>query len=114
MYGKGMAGKENPMYGLRKELAPQWKGGRKVRKDGYVLIVAPDDHPHPADTHRPSGLKYILEHRYLMEQHLGRYLEPGEVVHHIDGNPSNNAIENLRLFTSQSKHIAEAHGLAIV
>lgn len=110
MYGKGMKGADNPMFGKRKEKSPRWKGGRKIRKDGYVLVVAPDNHPYPADSHKPSGLKYILEHRLVMEQHLGRYLGPKEVVHHIDGNPSNNVIDNLQLFASQEDHIRKAHG----
>ena len=110
IFGKGLKGASNPMYGKRRELCPRWKGGRKVRKDGYTLVLAPDDHPYPADSHKQSGLKYVLEHRYVMEQHLGRYLDPAEVVHHIDGNPRNNAIGNLRLYASQAEHIRDAHG----
>lgn len=109
MYGKGMAGPDNPMYGKRKHLAPRWKGGRKRRKDGYIFVVAPDEHPYPADI-KKSGMKYVLEHRYVMEQHLGRYLTPDEVVHHIDENPSNNKIANLRLYSSQQEHMLNAHG----
>ncbi len=104
MFGKVRTGADNPMFGRRKHQAPQWKGGRKLRKDGYILVVAPDDHPYPADSHT-TGLKYILEHRLIMEQHLGRYLLPTEVVHHIDENPSNNALDNLMLFASQREHI---------
>ena len=44
------------------------------------------------------------EHRQVMEQKLGRPLLPGEVVHHIDGDPHNNAPENLMLFSSQAEH----------
>ena len=33
MYGKGFKGADNPMYGKRGEECPNWKGGRKVRKD---------------------------------------------------------------------------------
>lgn len=110
MYGKGLKGEQNPMYGKRLHLAPRWKGGRKVRKDGYIFVVAPDDHPHPSYT-KPNGLKYILEHRHVMEQHLGRYLEPDEVIHHIDKNPSNNTIENLKLFASHSDHLSTGHPL---
>jgi hypothetical protein len=108
MHGRGLVGENNPMHGKRNHLAPRWKGGRKIRKDGYTLVVAPDEHPYPAYT-KPSGLKYILEHRYAMEQHLGRYLEPQEVIHHINNNPRDNRIENLRLYSSQSEHIKDAH-----
>jgi hypothetical protein len=109
MYGKGLHGEANPMFGRRRKRAPTWKGGRKVRRDGYILAVAPSDHPYPADSHPASGLVYVLEHRLVMERHLGRYLEPGEVVHHRDENPSNNALENLELFASQSDHIRLGH-----
>lgn len=108
MYGKGRSGADNPMYGKRGSAAPRWKGGRKVRKDGYSFVVVPDDHPHPSFT-KSSGTKYVLEHRYVMEQHIGRYLSPLEVVHHRDGNPSNNTIDNLQLFPSQQEHIKIAH-----
>lgn len=36
-----------------------------------------------------------------MEQHLGRKLKKGEVVHHIDGNKTNNNINNLQLMTAK-------------
>ena len=73
---------------------PLWKGG-KTLLDGYVRIRIPD---HPAAC---NG--YVSEHRYVMEQHLGRPLTKDEDVHHINGIKTDNRIENLRLIL-HSKH----------
>ena len=75
-----------------------WKGGKIKQARGYVLIYSPD---HPL---RDSN-KYVLDHRLLMEKHLGRYLTPKEVVHHINGDTADNRIENLKLFANQSEHL---------
>lgn len=44
--------------------------------------------------------KTISYARYLMEQHLGRKLNDDEVVHHIDHDKTNDAIENLEVVNS--------------
>jgi len=41
--------------------------------------------------------KCIDEHRYIMEQYLGRRLETKEVIHHLNEDTRDNRIENLRL-----------------
>lgn len=46
--------------------------------------------------------KPILEHRYVMQQIVGRQLKRDEHVHHIDGNRLNNKPENLILTTPQN------------
>ena len=48
--------------------------------------------------------KKIDEHRLVMEENLGRKLELSEVVHHIDGDKSNNDLDNLQLFPSRCDH----------
>ena len=76
---------------------PAYNGGRYTDSNGYVIIYMPD-HPHS------GAKKTILEHRYIMECKIGRYLTDLEVVHHIDGNKSNNEPDNLMLFNNQTEH----------
>jgi hypothetical protein len=84
---------------------PNWRGGRHTDVDGYVYVWV-EGHPHtrarPGKA-RPNG--YVLEHRLVMEQHLGRYLLPAEVVHHLNGNPADNRLENLQVFASNADHL---------
>jgi hypothetical protein len=40
----------------------------------------------------------VLEHRYVIEQYLGRPLIKGETVHHRSGDKTDNRLENLQLF----------------
>jgi hypothetical protein len=81
---------------------PRWKGGRYQQDQGYVLVLVPD-HPH-ADRHG-----YVREHRLVMEQSLGRYLVPGEVVHHRNHVRDDNRLENLELFGSNGEHKRTEH-----
>ena len=49
--------------------------------------------------------KQIPEHRFIVEQFINRKLTKSEIIHHTDGDKSNNKLSNLYLFT-RSKHIA--------
>jgi len=46
-----------------------------------------------------------MEHRVVLAATVGRALTSVEVVHHKDGDPSNNAPDNLALLPSQSDHM---------
>jgi hypothetical protein len=83
----------------RGEKGSNWKGGRFI-KHGYVHLP---DHPFASKDH------YVMEHRYVMEQHLGRYLTKKEVVHHINENKSDNRLENLELFPTRGAHLHTRH-----
>ena len=55
------------------------------------------------------GGKRVLQHRYIMEQHLGRPLTDGEAVHHKNGNKLDNRIENLEVCSSNGEHVSKHH-----
>ena len=82
----------------RGDKASNWRGGIRKHGQGYLRIYKPE-HPH-ADV---DG--YVFEHRLVMEKKLGRYLQPDEVVHHIDENPANNDLSNLKLFSNNEEHL---------
>ena len=47
-------------------------------------------------------------HRFILEQYLGRELEPDECCHHLNGNPLDNRLENLELML-RSEHTRLHH-----
>lgn len=75
---------------------PNWKGGRYTNVYGYVWVKTPDG---TINSYRG----YMLEHRYVMQEHLRRPLKSSELVHHIDGNKLNNHIDNLMIY-NRSTH----------
>lgn len=106
---KGKKGEECPRYGkpmsegCRKKMISVWKATgdkkrmyRKNHSDGYILVYVPE---HPCADR--SG--YVLEHRIVIENHLGRTLFDTEIVHHINGKKNDNRIENLEI-VSRAEH----------
>ena len=79
-------------------------GGRRVDKAGYAHVSCPVGHPY-GKLLPNKNIPHIFEHRLVMEQSLGRYLLPEEIVDHIDGLTLHNAPENLRVFASNATHL---------
>lgn len=79
-------------YILPPEQHPRWKGGSKTDQ-GYIEISKRN--------------KRTLEHRIIASQKIGRDLIKSEVVHHLNGDRSDNRPKNINI-TTQSKHM-KAH-----
>ena len=90
-----------PQGGRRGEKNHQYKKpeDRICNKNGYIKRYHPE---HPFC----DSYGYVLEHRMVVEQMIGRFLTKLEVVHHKDHNKANNAPDNLMLFSCQADHVA--------
>lgn len=69
-----------------------WKGGIKWAGEYKMIRVPPGT---PGATRKG----YMMEHRYVMQQALGRPLEKWEEVHHRNGVKTDNRVENLEVVT---------------
>jgi len=81
-----------------------WKVVKIIKKGDYLYCITEPAHP------KATKNKYVLHHRVVMENHLGRTLQSQEVVHHINGDKKDNRVANLEVMT-KAKH-SVLHGLA--
>ena len=91
--GKACSGKTNVAGRSDGFVKPQMPEGTKriihAAGGGYIKI-------------KVNG-EWLTEHRHVMEQHINRPLESHEIVHHKNGNRSDNSLENLELWKVKTK-----------
>ena len=92
-----------PCQAIGKTIRPTGRthNGRPViqHAQGYYLIYEPT---HPA-AHKHNGR--VLEHRWLVEQAIGRYLTPDEQVDHINQDRQDNRLDNLQVLSAHDHTI---------
>ena len=82
------------------ERNPNWRGGRTVASNGYVLVKEPE-------SPMADARGYVYEHRLVMSRFLGRPLNKNEQVHHKNGNKLDNRLDNLEYMPSVVHHRAK-------
>lgn len=75
---------------------PKWKGGIRIKSGRRYILKR--EHP------QADKKGYVPQSRLVMEKKLGRFLLPGEIVHHINGDILDDRPENLELFPSNGSH----------
>lgn len=66
--------------------------GPVLNSNGYLMVRCPSEFESMSMS---SG--YVLQHRLVLAESLGRPLEDHETVHHINGDTTDNRLENLQL-----------------
>lgn len=75
---------------------------KRGRTEDTHIMERATDHPH-------AKKGFVPQHRLVVERSLGRFLDPKELVHHINCVKSDNRIENLDVFQNGRDHFL-SHG----
>lgn len=101
--GHNGRGSNNFLYGKHHSLetkqkigAANWKGGKTITKNGYILKLE-KEHPR-------ANRGYVLEHILIAEKALGKSLSHGVEVHHINKNNGDNEGKNLIICENREYH----------
>ena len=89
----------------RGEKSGNWNGGKRKTSKGYIQILCPD---HP----RADSSGYVMEHIVIFERETGIEIPQNCCIHHLNGNKSDNRIENLCMMTHASHTVFHHKGVS--
>jgi hypothetical protein len=92
-WGKNQSGKNNS----------KWNGGFSTTEDGRVLVRRPD---HPLVNKRG----YVRRSHLVWEENTGHIVVPPEVIHHLNGDVTDDTFSNLFLCKDNREHMYRFHG----
>ena len=75
---------------MPKPFLEMWRSEWILLESGYFACAV---------IYQDGSKAMVLQHREIMEEHLGRELDPDEVVHHKDENKTNNELTNLQVMS---------------
>jgi len=88
-------------------------GRRSIASSGYVIIgpTRVDDADLPLfRLMQTKGAKGVSEHRWVMAKHLGRPLRSDECIDHMNGDKTDNSLENLRIYLKGKQQPGSSNG----
>jgi HNH endonuclease len=75
-----------------------WKGGKHFSPAGHTKVLMPN---HP----RADSKGYVREHIVVVERAIGKPLNAGAIIHHLNGDARDNKPQNLVVCENQAYHL---------